>query len=56
MSGRAKPAAGALDGFRVIEIAHERGVLAGKLLADMGPDVVTVEPPRGLPNILETTG
>ena len=47
MSDPAKATPGALEGIRVIEIASERGVLAGKLFADMGADVVTVEPPRG---------
>lgn len=37
----------ALAGIRVIELAHERCALAGKLLADMGADVVLVEPPAG---------
>jgi len=31
----------------VIELASERGAYAGKLLADMGADVVLVEPPGG---------
>jgi crotonobetainyl-CoA:carnitine CoA-transferase CaiB-like acyl-CoA transferase len=35
--------------MRVLELAHERGALAGKLLADMGADVVLVEPPGGDP-------
>ncbi len=39
--------AGALQGVRVIELAHERSAFAGKLLADMGADVVLVEPPEG---------
>jgi crotonobetainyl-CoA:carnitine CoA-transferase CaiB-like acyl-CoA transferase len=39
----------ALDGVRVIEIASELGALAGKLLADMGADVILVEPPEGDP-------
>lgn len=47
MSSGGEAAPSALEGIRVIEIANERGVLAGKLLADMGADVVTVEPPRG---------
>lgn len=38
---------GALAGIRVIELAHERTALAGKLLADMGADVIVVEPPGG---------
>jgi len=37
----------ALRGIRVVELAHERAALAGKLLADMGADVVVVEPPAG---------
>ena len=47
MSGQEGAAPGALEGIRIIEIAHERGVLAGKLFADMGADVVTIEPPSG---------
>lgn len=39
----------ALQGFRVIELAGESSLLAGKLLADMGADVVLVEPPAGSP-------
>ncbi|MDE0005277.1 MAG: CoA transferase [Rhodospirillaceae bacterium] len=41
--------AGPLAGLRVIELAHERGALAGRLLADAGADVVLVEPPGGAP-------
>jgi benzylsuccinate CoA-transferase BbsE subunit len=37
----------ALDGIRVIELADEHGDWCGKLLADMGADVVKVEPPEG---------
>jgi len=36
-----------LAGIRVIEICDELGQLAGKLLADMGADVIKVEPPGG---------
>ncbi|HVN01986.1 MAG TPA: CoA transferase [Caulobacteraceae bacterium] len=39
----------ALAGFRVIELANERIAFAGKLLADMGADVILVEPPGGDP-------
>src|SRR6516225_4576678 len=39
----------ALAGFRVVELANERIAFAGKLLADMGADVVLVEPPGGDP-------
>ena len=37
----------ALSGYRVIEIASERCALAGKMLADMGAEVIVVEPPEG---------
>ena len=37
----------ALGGLRVIELSHERSAFAGKLLADMGADVIVVEPPGG---------
>lgn len=37
----------ALEGLRVVELSNERGALAGKLLADMGAEVVVVEPPGG---------
>lgn len=40
---------GPLDGIRVIELTSERCALAGKLLADMGADVIVVEPPGGSP-------
>jgi crotonobetainyl-CoA:carnitine CoA-transferase CaiB-like acyl-CoA transferase len=40
-------AAGALAGFRVLEIADESGAYCGKLLADLGADVIKVEPPDG---------
>lgn len=38
---------GPLAGLRVVELCDELGQLAGKLLADMGADVVKVEPPAG---------
>ena len=38
---------GALAGIRVIELAREPIAWAGKLLADMGADVILVEPPGG---------
>ena len=37
----------ALEGLRVLELAGERTAFAGKLLADMGADVIVVEPPAG---------
>ncbi len=39
----------ALTGIVVVELAHEAGAFAGKLLADMGADVIVVEPPGGCP-------
>jgi len=38
---------GPLEGLRVVEHAGPLGQLAGKLLADMGADVVTIEPRAG---------
>ena len=38
---------GALAGRRVLELADEKGVYCGKLLADLGADVIKVEPPAG---------
>lgn len=40
----------ALTGVRVVELANERIAFAGKLLADMGADVLLVEPPDGDPS------
>jgi len=37
----------ALQGIRVVELANERIAFAGKLMADMGADVILVEPPGG---------
>lgn len=37
----------ALEGTRVVELAHERIAWAGKLMGDMGADVVLVEAPGG---------
>jgi crotonobetainyl-CoA:carnitine CoA-transferase CaiB-like acyl-CoA transferase len=39
----------ALQGVRIIELSNERIAFAGKLLADMGADVVLAEPPGGDP-------
>ena len=40
----------ALQGLRVVELAREPIALAGKLLGDMGADVILVEPPGGDPS------
>jgi len=36
-----------LEGLRVVDLADERGEMCGRLLADLGADVLRVEPPRG---------
>ncbi|MCY3734704.1 MAG: CoA transferase [Chloroflexi bacterium] len=36
-----------LSPYRVIDLSDERGVLAGQMLADLGADVIQVEPPGG---------
>jgi len=57
-SADALRAPAALAGLRVIELASESGVYCGKLLADLGADVIKIEPPggdatRGAPPLLE---
>src|SRR5207302_871776 len=34
-------------GLRVLDLADAKGALCGRLLADMGADVIKIEPPRG---------
>ncbi|MCP5056389.1 MAG: CoA transferase [bacterium] len=41
---------GALSGRRVLELAGEEGAYCGKLLADLGADVIKLEPPGGDPS------
>ena len=36
-----------LDRYRVLDLTDERGLLAGRILSDLGADVVAVEPPGG---------
>ena len=41
-------AAGAmLDGIRILDLSEEPGFLAGKILGDLGADVIKLEPPGG---------
>jgi crotonobetainyl-CoA:carnitine CoA-transferase CaiB-like acyl-CoA transferase len=36
-----------LDGIRVLDLCDESGQLAGRILGDMGADVIAIEPPAG---------
>jgi benzylsuccinate CoA-transferase BbsE subunit len=49
MAGGADRTGGALTGLRVIDLSDERGQYCGKLFADMGADVILVEPRGGSP-------
>jgi len=44
------PLPGPLDRLRILELADEKGHFCGKLLGDLGADVVKIEPPGGEPN------
>ena len=48
MDPDSKPA-GLFSPYRVLDLADEGGILAGKMFADMGADVIAVEPPGGNP-------
>lgn len=39
----------ALHGLRVLDLSGEAGALCGRLLADLGADVILIEPPDGHP-------
>ena len=43
----AQPLPGPLAGLRILELADETGQFCGKLLGDLGADVVKIEPPGG---------
>src|SRR5438270_9498727 len=36
-----------LKGFRLLDLTDEKGALCGKLFADLGAEVIKVEPPQG---------
>ena len=38
---------GPLSGLRVLELSDEKGQFCGKLMSDLGADVIKVEPPGG---------
>jgi crotonobetainyl-CoA:carnitine CoA-transferase CaiB-like acyl-CoA transferase len=38
---------GMLSPYRVLDLTDARGLLCGKILADLGADVIQVEPPEG---------
>lgn len=43
----------ALQGCRVLELSHSAGAVAGRILADLGADVIKIEPPGGEPGRFE---
>ena len=46
-AGDASALPGPLHGLRVLELADEKGQFCGKLMADLGADVIKIEPPGG---------
>ena len=39
-----------LKGLRMLDLSDEKGALAGKIFADMGAEVIKVEPPQRMPD------
>src|SRR6059036_3493928 len=46
-AGDAPALPGPLHGLRILELADEKGQFCGKLMADLGADVIKIEPPGG---------
>ncbi|PON17956.1 hypothetical protein C2W62_10510 [Candidatus Entotheonella serta] len=38
-----------LSGYRILDLCDEKGLLCTKLMADLGAEVIVVEPPQGSP-------
>jgi len=38
-----------LSPYRVLDLSDEEGILCGKILGDLGADVIAIEPPKGSP-------
>src|SRR5919199_168221 len=45
-----RPGAELLRSYRVLDLTNELGELTGRILADLGADVIKVEPPDGDPS------
>src|SRR5919206_1361727 len=45
-----RPGAELLRPYRVLDLTNEFGELAGRILADLGADVIKIEPPAGDPS------
>jgi len=39
-----------LNGVRMLDLTDEKGALCGKMFADMGAEVIKIEPPQGCPS------